>query len=423
MYCAGRANIYPDSNEIELDGRRTRVEPKAMELLRVLCQHAGEVVSRDTLVQKVWQGAFISDDAVNTAICAVRRALRDNPRAPEYIETVPKRGYRLIADVRRTEADQRPPLAERDLLHRSRCLRQEESASHVRQAFLYSSRLAGEDAACASAHAEQALAAMILEKMGSLSRAEAEPVIRRAVDAALRLDATAASVQLCRAKLLYIYEWRWTEAEESFRRGLRREPDNADVLAEYGLMLTNMRRFEEARAMLQRSLRIDPISPSANTYLGHVSFFEGDYRAAIRQYRRLLRISPAHIFARWCLAASYEHAGRTLHAQAAAERGLHLLGSTGIPLLVTKARVHALAGDRNAAEETVHEISRSTEDPLLLAHVFCGIDRVDAALPLLECAADQRHYRMCDLNVIPGFRTAREHPRAQPILRHMRLCQ
>ena len=421
MYRAGKASIYPESNEIELDGSRTQVEPKVMQLLCLLCEHAGEVIPRETLVQEVWQGAFVSDDAVNTAICALRRALRDKPARPEYIETVPKRGYRLIAAVRKIQPGQSLPATERDFLYRSRCLRQEETASHVRQAFLYSSRVAVDESGCASAHAEQALSAMILEKMGSVSRAEAEPLIRQAMDAALTLDEGAACAQLCRAKFLYIYEWRWAEAEVCFQRGLSCEPDNADVAAEYGLMLTNMRRFGEARQMLQRSLQTDPLSPSANTYLGHVSFFEGDYSAAIRQYRRLLRISPAHLFARWCLAAAYEHAGMSVHARAAAERGLHLLGRSGIPLLVTKARVHALRGDRDRAAEAVHEIGRCTKDPLLLAHVFCGIGRIDEAVPLLECAADQRHYRMCDLNVIPGFRLAREHSRAKAILRHMQL--
>jgi DNA-binding winged helix-turn-helix (wHTH) protein/TolB-like protein/Tfp pilus assembly protein PilF len=91
-------------------GKETaRIEPKAMEVLLALAARAGAVVSREALLESVWPGAVVGDEALTQAIIKLRKALGDHPRAPTYIETIPKRGYRLIAPV--TRSDFAPPTA------------------------------------------------------------------------------------------------------------------------------------------------------------------------------------------------------------------------------------------------------------------------------------------------------------------------
>jgi Tol biopolymer transport system component/DNA-binding winged helix-turn-helix (wHTH) protein len=74
-----------------------QVEPKAMEVLLCLAAAPGEVVSREELIDKVWQGAFVSDDVLTRSIGQLRRAFGDDPERPRVIETIRKRGYRLVA--------------------------------------------------------------------------------------------------------------------------------------------------------------------------------------------------------------------------------------------------------------------------------------------------------------------------------------
>jgi len=76
-----------------------RVEPKVMDVLVYLASRAGEVVARQDLEQDVWRGALVGYDAVTKTVIKLRHALGDDSRHPRYIETVPKRGYRLIAEV------------------------------------------------------------------------------------------------------------------------------------------------------------------------------------------------------------------------------------------------------------------------------------------------------------------------------------
>src|SRR5687768_2343501 len=87
------------TNELGRAGETLRLEPKAMEVLMVLADRAGQVVSRETLLAAVWPGVVVGDEALTQSIIKLRRALGDNPRSPGYIETISKRGYRLIVPV------------------------------------------------------------------------------------------------------------------------------------------------------------------------------------------------------------------------------------------------------------------------------------------------------------------------------------
>ena len=71
-----------------------------MQVLEVLAETPGEVVTRETLVARVWPGVFVSDDVLHRAIRELRRIFGDDTSNPTYVETIRKRGYRLIAPVR-----------------------------------------------------------------------------------------------------------------------------------------------------------------------------------------------------------------------------------------------------------------------------------------------------------------------------------
>jgi DNA-binding winged helix-turn-helix (wHTH) protein/tetratricopeptide (TPR) repeat protein len=76
-----------------------RLEPRVMDLLVALAARAGAVVSREELLDTVWEGAFVTDEALTTAVYQLRRALGDEARRARFVETVSKGGYRLVALV------------------------------------------------------------------------------------------------------------------------------------------------------------------------------------------------------------------------------------------------------------------------------------------------------------------------------------
>lgn len=102
----GSVVVRPSLNSITLDGVTTRLEPKVMAVLVCLAEHDGSVVSKDQLIEAVWPDTFVGDDVLTRCVSELRRALNDDPKAPRMIETIPKRGYRVLETV--APLNQRP---------------------------------------------------------------------------------------------------------------------------------------------------------------------------------------------------------------------------------------------------------------------------------------------------------------------------
>lgn len=96
-FTIGDWRIVPSSGQIIRADHEQRLEPKAMAVLVYLAEHAGEIVTRMDLENSVWKDTIVTYEALTVTINKIRAAFGDNPRQPRYIETLAKRGYRLIA--------------------------------------------------------------------------------------------------------------------------------------------------------------------------------------------------------------------------------------------------------------------------------------------------------------------------------------
>ena len=84
------------------DDERVLLPPKPFALLRYLAEHAGRLVTEQELVKALWPRTCVQPGTVKSQVHEVRKALGDNPKAPVYIETLSRRGYRFIAPIRET---------------------------------------------------------------------------------------------------------------------------------------------------------------------------------------------------------------------------------------------------------------------------------------------------------------------------------
>ena len=86
--------------ELRRGGRVVHLERKPLELLFLLIERRGQLVTRDEIVERIWKGVFLESDAsINAAVRKIRRALGDDADAPGFVITVPAKGYRFIANV------------------------------------------------------------------------------------------------------------------------------------------------------------------------------------------------------------------------------------------------------------------------------------------------------------------------------------
>jgi len=100
--------VTPSLNSISSQGRTARLEPKVMEVLVCLAQHPGDTVSKEQLFQAVWPRTVVTEDVLKRCIAELRRAFDDDAREPHIIETISKRGYRLVAPVTAVSATPAP---------------------------------------------------------------------------------------------------------------------------------------------------------------------------------------------------------------------------------------------------------------------------------------------------------------------------
>jgi DNA-binding winged helix-turn-helix (wHTH) protein/Tol biopolymer transport system component len=99
-FTIGGYKVSPKTRTITINSEQVQLQPKVMGLLCYLSQNANKVISRDELIQHVWKGSVVSDDAIHRTISILRSVLKDNPKKPKYLETIPKTGYRIIAPVK-----------------------------------------------------------------------------------------------------------------------------------------------------------------------------------------------------------------------------------------------------------------------------------------------------------------------------------
>ena len=98
--------VEPSLNSVTGPAGTTRLEPKVMQVLLCLAEHADQVVTKESLMRAVWPDTFVGDDVLTRAISELRRVFGDDVKGPRFIQTIPKRGYRLVAPISLNERHQ-----------------------------------------------------------------------------------------------------------------------------------------------------------------------------------------------------------------------------------------------------------------------------------------------------------------------------
>ena len=105
-FSVGEWVVDAQGNQIQLGDKIVSLEPKVMDVLVYLAQRPGEVIERQVLEDKVWAGMIVGYDSLSRSMAKLRKAFDDHPKEPRIVQTVSKRGYRLIATVSQSdEAD------------------------------------------------------------------------------------------------------------------------------------------------------------------------------------------------------------------------------------------------------------------------------------------------------------------------------
>jgi Tol biopolymer transport system component/DNA-binding winged helix-turn-helix (wHTH) protein len=98
-YQFGEFVLDPARRSLLRNGEPVPLTPKALDTLLLLVRHGGQIVSKETLLNEIWPDAFVEEATLSQNVFTIRRALGQKPEGAQFIETVPKRGYRFVAEI------------------------------------------------------------------------------------------------------------------------------------------------------------------------------------------------------------------------------------------------------------------------------------------------------------------------------------
>jgi DNA-binding winged helix-turn-helix (wHTH) protein/TolB-like protein/Tfp pilus assembly protein PilF len=118
LYEFGRFHLDPAEHVLLRDGEPVALRPKELAVLVALVENHGHVLTKDELLKGVWPGQFVEEGNLNRHISSLRRVLGESSDAPQFVETVPKVGYRFVAPVREVRDQSADMVIERHTIAR-----------------------------------------------------------------------------------------------------------------------------------------------------------------------------------------------------------------------------------------------------------------------------------------------------------------
>jgi len=311
----GGWHVQASAGGIARDGDFRRLEPKVMDLLMLLASHPGKVFSHEEIRAALWAEVIVGEDALPRCVSKLRRALDDDAQEARFIQTVPKRGYRLLA----TE----PVAAKRNRLPRSRRW----PAAVLSLAIVAVSVFAWQWFAADGAMPANAsrpghdLVEQGLVYYSRYTRQDNESAIEL-FERALAIDPDNPQALSALANALGQRALRWPDEQSA------PPPKHSTLtraLREGRLTLPNARlNLDAARAFAERSVRVAPDSAASYKALGLVVSAQGDIDAAIEAYEHALKLDPDAWGAMINLAELYGYKGDDERSLALLERTYEL---------------------------------------------------------------------------------------------------
>jgi DNA-binding winged helix-turn-helix (wHTH) protein/Flp pilus assembly protein TadD len=414
--------VKPDDGSLVSSQRVTRLEPLLMELLVFLCSQAGQVVSKHDVLENIWRNRFVSDGTVKASFYQLRKALGDSPRKPRFIETLPKRGYRvLMRPIALTKSADSAVLGEDgDELYRNgrSILSGQPGPAALKQARLYFEHAVKVQPEHAESLAALALTYIHLVTLAMAKGSEMLPQAKALAVRAVEADPKAARAHVALGVTQLLHERNLGDAERNFCLASNLDPTDTLSHRWYAKLLSTQGRHDEAIAEARRALEGDPLSLSVRRELIEILLAARHYDEAIAEAKRLMQMTgPApdvQLGLVWVyfLRGDHEKAFQSLSA------GFRSLG-TGPEILDRAAKAFKSGGMETVFRlwakvmEQQASLGQQSIDLLVLYGLLGERDR---CFKLLDLAAKQFHPVILWLPVSPIFDRLRSDRRYDRLL-------
>lgn len=263
--------------------------------------------------------------------------------------------------------------------------------------------------------------------LGEYGTAPAESTMRKAriaASRALEIDSRLAEAHTSLGTVSGLYEWKWAEAEQHYRRALELNPSYPTAHQWYGYdYLAPMARIPEAIAELERAHHLDPLSLIIATSVGTLYDFAREHERAREYYDKVLEMEPRFVRAHLSAGRSFLHQNMCAEAIAMLEKARELMPSSPVPLALL-AHAYNVSGARAEADRLRQALERCRRTcyvpSYLLARAHLSFDH-DQAFAFLEKALDEHDPRLPHIGVSPIWDCVRDNPRFRALVERMGL--
>jgi DNA-binding winged helix-turn-helix (wHTH) protein/tetratricopeptide (TPR) repeat protein len=394
VFYLGPWRVDSMAREIRGDGGLRRLSPKAMQVLALLAARPGVVISRDDFLDQVWPDVTVSEEVLTQAVTELRRKLGDDPRAPRYIETVPKAGYRLIAAVAKDPSGiQQFPI----------------SGSFLHKPFDFDAYL------------------MCLEADEMFERGGHENVLTAAdrFSAAIRSDPEFALAHAGFSKamsFLHLYyapqKGHLDLALEASERATQLEPTSALGYSARGMALSAMGLDDAALHCFGSAIHLDPSGFDHHYLFGRACFAGGQFKLAAAAFKRAARLRGEDFHALTLSAKAHRALGDKANAQRLYQLALwrieayRELEPDDVRAICDLACCLAEIGDCDGALRLAERVD-DLDDPLTYyaACAFASAGEVPLALSHLEKTVEAGWSHNSWLGHDPDLNILRKEPR------------
>ncbi len=408
-------------------GEEARLEPRLMDLLLLFAGSGGRVLSKDQIVEAVWEGRTIGDDTLAAAISRLRRALGETPER-RYIETSPKRGYRAVIQDDAAMSSAVPlgaagPAEAEALVAQGRRALGSPLPSSLTQARLYFEEAVRRAPAYAPAH--QGLADALIAS----HFAGGEPAFsaaRGAAHAAVGLDDASAGAWSTLGMALLLADRDFAAADAALQRAVGLDPGAPAPHRQRAFAFATIGRFVEAEREARRAVELAPASLEARGDLLQILLTGRRYRHAAAEASAVLAMAPAASEAWYAKGWALALAGDEAEGLEALLKGFQLWGAEPERLMGLRAAfraeglpaVAALAADIFMQQQVLLP-HRTTDVAMLRSQA----GQADAAFEALEAALARDDPRLLLFPWLPYFDPLQADPRYQPFVKRLRLVR
>ena len=207
------------------------------------------------------------------------------------------------------------------------------------------------------------------------------------------MDSTLADPHASLGYYNFYFAWDWAAAEQEFRTAIALNPNYELGYDWYGYYLTAMRRYDEAKVILEKAKELDPLSARITTDMGFSVLYSGDYDFAVKELQTALQMNPRFLLAHIWMGRAYQ--AKKMYPEAIAEykKTSEISANWPVALAVT-GNVYGVSGDKVNAQNILDTLAALSSKKFVtsygVATVYTGLGEKDKAFEWLNKAYDER---------------------------------